>query len=79
MASRVPGVLLVNDVLVAGEDAATVEQIPMNGLELPRVRVIVEVGPAVPMADILGVGGGGSTTPPPPTFVPIPVIPEECR
>lgn len=79
VASRVPGVLLVNEVLVAGADGVTVEQSPMRGLELPRVRVIVAVGPATPIDEILGIGSGQSTTPSPPSFVPIPVIPEECR
>lgn len=77
VASRVPGVLLVNEVLVAGADGVLVEQRPMTGLELPRVRVIVTVGPATPMAEILGIGSG--PPPSPPSFVPIPAIPEECR
>ena len=75
--SRVAGVWLVNNVFIAEDGQPQASQIPMNGLELPRLLGIsVVVGDAVPIDQLRGqpTAGAGTT----PTFVPIPVIPEEC-
>ena len=81
IASRVPGVLLINDVVMAKGEGEPVKEIPIVGLELPRVRLTVGIGPAVPLDQMRGIGadGAGSTPPQAPKFVPIPVIPKECR
>jgi hypothetical protein len=82
VASRVPGVLLVNDVKIAEGTKASSAQIPMTGLELPRVAGIsVVIGDPVDLDQLRGQGAvaqpqpGGKT---PPRIVPVPVIPEEC-
>jgi hypothetical protein len=78
VASRVSGVLLVNEALIAEDTKPASEQIPMNGLELPRVMGIsVSIGDAMDVDQLRG------QTPPPTTtavskIVPVPVIPEEC-
>ncbi|HEY0069627.1 MAG TPA: baseplate J/gp47 family protein [Chloroflexia bacterium] len=77
--SRVPGVLLVRDLLLVDENGATRDDIPMSGLDLPRLMG-VSVGPGDPVGtDQLP--GLGSTTEPTASsaFVPLPVVPEECR
>jgi hypothetical protein len=78
VASRVSGVLLVNDVLIAENDKPSTPQIPINGLELPRV-----LGIAVTIGDPMDVGqlrgdATASAPKPGPRIVPVPVIPEEC-
>jgi hypothetical protein len=77
VASRVSGVLLVNDVLIAEDTKPSSDQIPMNGLELPRVMGIsVSIGD--PM-DLDSLRGQTPVTAAPATrIVPVPVIPEEC-
>jgi hypothetical protein len=82
VASRVPGVLLVNDVKIAEGTKASSPQIPMTGLELPRVAGIsVSIGDPVDLDQLRGQGAvaqpqpGGKT---PPRIVPVPIIPEEC-
>ena len=77
VASRVSGVLLVNDVLIAEDTKPSSDQIPMNGLELPRVLGIsVSIGE--PM-DVDSLRGQTPITAAPATrIVPVPVIPEEC-
>ena len=86
-ASRVSGVMFVNDVLLAEGESSSVEQISMNGLELPRVLGIsVAIGDPLPLSNLRGTStdttGSGSdgdgTTTPPRKIVPIPIIPEEC-
>lgn len=78
VASRVSGVLLVNDVLIAEGDKPNTPQIAINGLELPRV-----LGISVAIGDPMELGQlRGDTTAvvpkPGPQIVPVPVIPEEC-
>lgn len=76
VASRVSGVLLVNDVLIAEDTKPSSEQIAMNGLELPRVMGIsVSIGDPMDIDQLRG-----QITPVAPTtrVVPVPVIPEEC-
>jgi len=86
VASRVSGVMFVNDVLLAEGDAPASEQVAINGLELPRVMGIsVSVGDALSLAQLRGTsldpngsgdgtGGRGRKR----KIVPIPVIPENC-
>jgi hypothetical protein len=76
VASRVSGVLLVNDVFIAEDTKPSSDQIPMNGLELPRVMGIsVTIGD--PM-DLDSLRGQVPVTTPTTRIVPVPVIPEEC-
>jgi predicted phage baseplate assembly protein len=79
VASRVSGVLLVNDVLIAEGDKPKTDQISINGLELPRVMgVTVAIGDPMDLDQLRG------QTPPPVStttgsqVVPVPMIPEEC-
>jgi hypothetical protein len=77
VASRVSGVLLVNDVLIAEGDKPKTDQISINGLELPRVMgVTVAIGDPMDLDQLRG------QTPPPVStgsqVVPVPLIPEEC-
>jgi hypothetical protein len=77
VASRVSGVLLVNDVLIAEGDKPKTDQISISGLELPRVMgITVAIGDPMDLDQLRG------QTPPPVStgsqVVPVPVIPEEC-
>ena len=86
VASRVPGVLLINDVFISEDAKPAVDQIAMNGLELPRVAGIsVSIGEPMDLAQLQGTvvvppvtgtetGGTGAA----PKLVPVPVVPEEC-
>jgi hypothetical protein len=74
VASRVPGVRLVNALQVAAGTGATAASIPISGLQLPRVRAIA-VGPTA--ADLDQLRGQQAPEAPPPV-VPVPVIPETC-
>jgi hypothetical protein len=80
VASRVSGVMFVNDVLLAEGDNPAGEQVAMHGLELPRVMGIsVSVGDALSLDQLRGAskvtGGGKQKTR---KIVPVPVIPENC-
>jgi hypothetical protein len=88
VASRVRGVLSVNNVLVAEGSLPAAAQINMRGLELPRVMGIsVSVGEPVSLDALRGQSslppggatgdegeGEGGAGP----LLPVPVIPEEC-
>jgi hypothetical protein len=87
VASRVPGVMLVTNVLLAvlveGTSTATTEPIPMSGLELPRIAGIsVSVGDPISIEQLSGqsaaipIGPGDGPTPG--SFTPVPVVPQEC-
>lgn len=77
VASRVSGVLLVNDVLLAEDIKPASEQIAMNGLELPRVMGIsVSIGEPMDLDQLRGQTAPVTTQGP--KIVPVPVIPEEC-
>ena len=77
VASRVSGVLLVNDVLIAEDTKPSGDQIPMNGLELPRVMGIsVSIGDPMDLDSLRG--QTPITAAPATRIVPVPVIPEEC-
>jgi hypothetical protein len=78
VASRVDGVLLVNEVKIAEGTKPFAAQIPMSGLELPRVAGIsVMVGEPL---DLDQLRGQTTTTQAAPArkIVPVPVVPEEC-
>jgi hypothetical protein len=77
VASRVSGVLLVNDVLLAEGAKAAEPQIAMSGLQLPRVAGIsISVGAPQDLEQLRGQAAAPSagTT----KVVPVPVIPAEC-
>jgi len=74
--SRVSGVLLVNGILVAGDNGAAVTQIPMSGLELPRLAGLA-VGTGDP-ADIASLQGTTPAGPSGARLLPIPAAPEGC-
>lgn len=77
VASRVSGVLLVNDVFIAEDTKPSSDQIPMNGLELPRVLGIsVTIGEPMDLDQLRGQSTTTSTSTS--RIVPVPVIPEEC-
>ncbi|NTU81224.1 MAG: putative baseplate assembly protein [Chloroflexales bacterium] len=87
VAARVPGVLLVNAVLIAQGTNAPTAEIAISGLELPRVMgIAVSVGDATSLDDLRGLArggdGGDGTTPggqPRVRVLPVPIVPEECR
>jgi hypothetical protein len=95
VASRVPGVMAVKDVLIAKVNSKPPVngRIPMSGLELPCLAgVSVAIGDPLSMAQIGNAspsdnvpdqsgqtGQTGPGTPPGPRSLPIPIIPEECK
>jgi predicted phage baseplate assembly protein len=78
IATRVPGVRYVDSVRIAATDAngivvASVDPVPISGLQLPAATVFANVGAAVDPATIIG-----SSQPVPSTQVPVPVVPPTC-
>jgi hypothetical protein len=73
--TRVEGVRLVNEVVLArGADAAR-DSVELNGLELPRIAgCAVGPGSAVPLGDLRGATPATG----PANAVPVPVLPEAC-
>ena len=85
VASRVAGVQFVNEVFVAEGNEPATDNIPMAGLELPRVAGIsVTAGPAANLNELRGLtggpadAGGDGGADAGKIIVPVPVIPEEC-
>jgi hypothetical protein len=78
VASRVSGVMLVNDTpLLAGDDGISVPSVNMVALELPRLAGLSVVqGDATPIAYLQGTPATGAVATPAP--VPVPVVPEDC-
>jgi hypothetical protein len=77
--ARVPGVALINQLLLAGSTGNEVQQINMQGLQLPRLDgIVVNIGDAVPISQVRGDTTAGGTPPVPPTLLPVPAIPQEC-
>lgn len=76
-ASREPGVLRVDELLLAqGLGGATVE-VPLSGLQLPRIAGLsVEAGAAVPLDALRGTATGTGNAGR--RVVPVPVVPREC-
>lgn len=81
VASRVAGVQFVTQVQIAPGNDPVTTQINFSGLELPRVAGIsVTVGDPVDLTSLRGQGstsGPGTSTGG--TFVPVPVVPQECN
>ncbi len=89
VAIRVPGVLLVNSVLLAEGTEDPTAQVEMRGLQLPQVAgIAVTVGEPLALDQLrgrattpTGQGAGQAGQGPggqPSQLVPVPVIPEEC-
>jgi hypothetical protein len=79
VASRVPGVLLVNKVILAEGSKPAAGQVAMNGLELPQVLGISVVAGDPQTLDELRGQGGPPLSNQTDVFLPVPLIPEECR
>jgi hypothetical protein len=74
VANRVPGVQLVNGVQLGDSDGTLVDQVKMEGLELPQLAGLdVALGDPPPLS-----GLRGQTVATPPTALPVPFVPEEC-
>ncbi len=78
IATRVPGVRYVDSVRIAatnvnGVVVASIDPVPISGLQLPAATVFANVGPADDPAVIIG-----SSQSIPPTQVPVPVVPPTC-
>jgi len=74
----VPGVRYVDSVRIAatnvnGVVVASIDPVPISGLQLPAATVFANVGPADDPAVIIG-----SSQSIPPTQVPVPVVPPTC-
>lgn len=79
VASRVNGVQLVNDVLIAEGTKSAASPINMTGLELPRVAGIsVNIGDPLDIDQLRGQTTTGAVAATSPRLVPVPVVPEEC-
>jgi hypothetical protein len=78
VASRVPGVMAVKNVLLfKGSSAVQQQSIEMSGIQLPRIAGLsVSIGDPLSAAQL---GLSDSTPPAGPKPLPIPVIPEECQ
>jgi len=90
--ARVPGVLKVNAVQLAGATGGAVDtEITLRGLQLPRLAgLAVELGSALPLDDLRGTGGGtggdgtgsgsdgAAPAPAGPRIVPVPTVPTHC-
>lgn len=87
VASRVEGVLLITNVLLAEALNPCVRQIPMYGLELPHlIGINIAIGEPLDLDQIRGLGGPHRGEEPgliipstPDTFTPIPAPPEEPK
>jgi len=86
IANRVAGVLMVDDVKLARGSAEASTSVQMKGLELPRVAgLAATVGEALDLDSLrpaLAAAPAGDqqvATLPKTGFVPVPVVPEECR
>jgi hypothetical protein len=77
VASRVPGVVMVNSLELAEEGQGARPSLAMRGLELPRLAgVAVQVGVATPLDELRG--AIPAENPDGPTSVPAPIVPEDC-
>ncbi|MCW7541374.1 baseplate J/gp47 family protein [Aquabacterium sp. A7-Y] len=76
-ASREPGVLRVDELQLAqGAEGQVPVDVPMRGLQLPRIAGLsVELGSALPLDALRGRSGSGD---PQRRIVPVPVVPQEC-
>jgi hypothetical protein len=85
VASRVSGVSFVKQVRLGLGEGAAQEQVPMTGLQLPRLAgIVVAVGDAPTLDELrgtapdTGTGGSGGNGGQGPVVVPVPIVPEEC-
>lgn len=83
--ARVPGVLRVNGLQLAGADGRPVPvEIALSGLQLPRIAGLgVEIGDPLPVEALFGQGSGDGTgnagnATSPTRLVPVPTVPREC-
>lgn len=76
--TRVDGVARINRIVLGGAQGGAVNEIPMQGLELPYLQkvVVVTAGDAPTLDEIRGEIEVATTVGP--RVVPVPVIPEEC-
>jgi hypothetical protein len=78
VASRVPGVMSVKNVLLfKGNSPTSLLSVPITGIQLPRIA-----GMSISLGDPLSatqLGLSESTPPAGPKPLPIPIIPEECK
>lgn len=78
VASRVPDVLLVNDVLVAEGSGPVSPLILLHGLQLPQIMgIAIGLGDPTPMDDVRGTQTTAEQGEH--TFVAVPIIPEACQ
>lgn len=81
-ASREPGVLRVDELLLAqGAEGQVPVEVPLRGLQLPRIAGLsVEAGSALPLDALRGgaTGAGGGEGWERRRVVPVPVVPKEC-
>lgn len=81
VANRVEGVQLVNNLVLYNNTGNSTEEVPINGLELPRLAgIAVEAGDPPDKSQIPNSSGTPPTdsTEAPPAFAPVPVAPEKC-
>lgn len=82
VAARVSGVASVEEIYLANEGGEVRDEVPMTGMELPRLRGLsVDSGPATPMGELYaqtGPPGDEEGDEDPPSSLPVPVVPEEC-
>jgi hypothetical protein len=85
VAARVDGVASVDSIALAGPGGEAMEEVPMDGVELPRLSgLAAKSGPATPMDELYAQTGPSAEpgaegeTEEPPSFLPVPVVPEEC-
>jgi hypothetical protein len=77
--SRVPGVMLVRDLLLFDENGVIQDEITMSGLDLPRLMgVSVVAGDPLGIDQLPGLGSSATSDSTLSSFVPLPVTPEEC-
>jgi hypothetical protein len=76
-ASREPGVLRVDELLLAQGTGGDTPEIPLSGLQLPRIAGLsVEAGAALSLDALRGAGTGGGQAGR--RIVPVPIVPQEC-
>jgi hypothetical protein len=76
VATRVEGVAKVNGVLLTDSTGASLDRVPIAGLQLPRLMGL-SVGPGEPQA--LDELRGAAPPSDGKKVVPVPVVPPECR
>lgn len=76
-ASREPGVLRIDELLLAQGTGGDTPEIPTSGLQLPSIAGLsVEAGAALPLDALRGAGTGSGQAGR--RIVPVPIVPQEC-